>query len=308
MTEIHIDYLNYAHGGMIGASTREGGAGYDFTGLVRLMANGYRWPDIFVLGEGEHYEFAGGAGMWGAAGALRAASGPAYLTLPGSLPRQWGPVAPVVFVNPARLIVERWYDHRAPDFRATNRNLLVVRPADGGDALRLVAVHGDLNPLLRESDAHDLRRHANDEHLCLLVGDWNETLSGPDHELRDLNDPTVYDRMWRLAWKIAWRSGQAELPYRSTTAALDYLCGYWDADRGERVGGVGFQDVCELAGVLTPTTVPKPNGRQCSQIDHMLANGPLASRVVPDSVRVHPPRDPGRPDSDHNRLSVTVRL
>jgi hypothetical protein len=182
------------------------------------------------------------------------------------------------------------------------------RPAEGGDRLRLVAVHGDLNPMLREMDAHDLRRHANDEHLCLLVGDWNETLSGPDHELRDLNNPTIYDRMWRLAWKIAWQAGRAEQPYRSTTAALDYLCGYWDADRGGRVGGVGFQDVCELANVLTPTTVPRPNGRQCSQIDHMLANGPLAGRVVPGSVWVHLPRDPTRLDSDHNRLSVTVRL
>ena len=77
---------------------------------------------------------------------------------------------------------------------------------------------------------------------------------------------------------------------------------------GRREGGIGFVDMAEQAGIYTGTNLPKPNGRQCSQIDHILLSPALADRVVPGSACIHEPVDPESPDSDHKRLSVTVAV
>lgn len=315
---LQIDYINFEHGGRKAA----GGIGrandlidldgvrWDFTGLVRVMSTG-DWPDILVMGEGDYYRYSGSAPAWGAANALRAARGPAYTPLPGSLPREWGPYAPVVFVNLATITVHRWYDAAAPDFAARTRNTLVAS-CGSSEEFEIVAVHGDVfSGGQRLADARELHRLADPSVPCAIVGDLNGTLSGPDWEPQDLNDPTIYppEQAWRLSWREKW---SPELQRTGThvqdTDALDYLCGAWvpgePDEPGRRVGGVGFADAAELSNDPTPTQLPRKDGRQPTAIDHILLNQPFADRLV--SYQVHQPVDPEHPDSDHLRISVVI--
>jgi hypothetical protein len=146
MTEIDFAYFNYEHGGLIGGEDRfcSSGRGYDFAGLARVAGDQGRWPHILAIGEADRYGYSGGEGMWEAAAAMRAAGGRAYVPLLGSLPREWGPYAPVIFVDAQSVVIRRWYDPRQPDFAARFRNLLVAtlpgRP--GSEVFRVVATHG----------------------------------------------------------------------------------------------------------------------------------------------------------------------
>jgi hypothetical protein len=205
MTQIDLAYFNYAHGGLIGGGARGGGAGYDYTGLVRVIGEDDRWPHLLVMGEGDRYEFDGGDGMWGAAEAMREAGGRPYVPLPCSLPREWGPFAPVIFFDAQTLIVKHFYDHRAPDFAARNRNVLEVRPVGSGERLFAATTHGDLYDAgLRDQDARHLRWLANPALLSAVLADFNEVLSGPHHEPHDLDTNPRYTDP-DLAWRVPGR-------------------------------------------------------------------------------------------------------
>jgi len=91
------------------------------------------------------------------------------------------------------------------------------------------------------------------------------------------------------------------------TRALDYLIGWRDPAAETRTGGIGFHDVAELAGDDTPTQVPVPDGRQRRAIDRILVNATWEDAIVPGSYQVHQPADPEHPDSDHLRVSITIR-
>lgn len=317
MAMIDLAYFNYEHGGRrrerLSARASDPIFDYDFSGLVRVMGDGGRWPDLFSLGEADYYEFFGGAGMWGAVEAMRAAGGPPYVPLLCSLPREWGPFAPMFFYNPVTMVVRRWYDHRAPDAAPhRNRNLLLIKPVEGEEVLHVVTTHGDLfSPAHRLADAEAFRFLNTEDAFSAILADWNEMLSGPKHEPSDLGDPKIYNQPAKFHHRLRHRPGRPSVPAdppEFDTAALDYLCGWWDYELGKRVGGIGFIDVAEHAGIYTPTNHPASNGRQCYQLDHILVNEKLAPRVVPGSVRIHEPADPERPDSDHKRVSVTVEL
>jgi hypothetical protein len=77
MTELEIAYFNYEHGGRSQAQDRFYSTGTlpSVTGLVQVAGDQGRWPHILVMGEGDRYGDAGGAGMWEAAAAMRAAGG-----------------------------------------------------------------------------------------------------------------------------------------------------------------------------------------------------------------------------------------
>jgi hypothetical protein len=308
MATIDMAYFNYEHGGLIGRTARGGGSGYDYRGLVRVMGKDDRWPNVFVMGEGDLYDYDGGTGMWGAVEAMREAGGRAYVPLPCSLPRQWGPWAPVIFYDAQTLIVKHFYDHRAPDFASRNRNVLEIRAVGSREILFICTGHGDLNDTeLRRQDAENLRWLANPDILAAVLEDFNEPLSGPKHEPPDLDSHHYTDKPHRLLHRLRrGPDGQPEVPHRLATPAMDYLCGRWDFDRGQRVGGIGFVDAAEQAGVFTGTNLPKASGRVPTQIDHILLNPSLAERVVEGSFRIHEPIDPKNPDSDHKRLSVMV--
>jgi len=290
------------------------GGGYDFAGLVRVAGDQGRWPHILAMGEADRYGDAGGEGMWEASAAMRAARGRPYVPLLGSLPREWGPYAPVIFVDAQSVVIRRWYDHRQPDFAARFRNLLVAtlpgRPSD--EVFRVLATHGDLfSGAMRLADAQALRRFADPSVPCLIAGDWNSVPSGPGWEDRELNDLRFWppEAHWARAPQALWQHGPAQAgPCVPDTQALDYLIGWWDQAKGCRVGGIGFFDVAELAGDYTPTQVPTPDGRQRRAIDRMIVNKPWAGAIVPGSYQVHQPADPDYPDSDHLRVSVAIRI
>lgn len=315
MTEIDFAYFNFEHGGLIGGEDRFYGSGrsYRFDGLVRVAGDQGRWPHILVMGESERYEYDGGHGAWEAAAAMRAAGGRPYVPLIGSLPREWGPFAPVIFADAQSVVIRRWYDHRCPDFAARYRNLLVATlPGRGGEEVfQVVAVHGDLSGgEARLADAQALRRFADPAVPCLIAGDWNAVPSGPGWEDRDLNDDRIWvvGQHWARVHRVLWQHGPAQAgQYVPDTRALDYLIGWWDESAGCRAGGIGFHDVAELARDFTPTQVPVPDGRQRRAIDRILVNQPWAAAIVPGSYQVHQPADPEHPDSDHLRVSVTIR-
>jgi hypothetical protein len=306
--EIDLAYFNYEHGGLVNATPRAENppGGYRFDPLVRVMRD--RWPHVLVLGEGDYYEYFGGAGMWEAAEAMREAGGRTYVPLPCHLPREWGPFAPCVFFDAQSLIVKRWFDHRAPDFAARNRNLLKLRAAGGEEILNIVTGHGDVYD--RDHHVEDVkpwRGLAREGALSAALLDMNEHLSGPQHEPTDLEERAAREPAYRWLHRMRHTHGVPERPYRHVTEAMDFLCGHWNAQRGCREGGIGFVDMAEQAGITTGTNLPRPD-RKDTQIDHILLSPDLAERVVPGSACIHEPVDPHDPDSDHKRLSVAVAV
>lgn len=317
MAILDFAYLNYEHGGLVGHRDElhvGDGYRYDYTKLVRIMGEEDRWPDVLVLGECDRYEFWGGRGAWEAIDAMAEAGGRTYTWLPCALPRGWGPFAPAIFVDTQTVRIKRFYSPHAPDFANRTRNLFIARPARGDQEFRLVPIHGDpYVPEYRAMDAEALWWLARQESIpTLLAGDFNEPLSGPAHEPTDLNDPAVFDKPWATGPKVDLHHGRIIPPLRRSTGSLDYLCGWWDHERNQRVNGIGFHDVCELHGIATPTDQPRPNRlqqtRQGVALDHILVNDAARQLIVPASVRVHEPIDPQRPDSNHKRLSVALRF
>jgi endonuclease/exonuclease/phosphatase family metal-dependent hydrolase len=303
MREILIDYINFEHGGRgPGADYFGDGDSYDFGGLVRIMSSG-RWPHILGIGEADRWDFNGGEGAHQACAALRAAGGPPYVPLVGSLPRQGGEFAPAILYDPRLIQVHRWYCHRLPDFSARNRNLLIASIA--GHPFRVVVIHGDINDGdMRLADAKMLARFAAPDIPCVIIGDWNSTPSGP-WDIGDFNNPL--HRPDRRAHKILFKHGPEQAgPHEADTRALDFLCGYWH--EGRRIGGVGFYDVAEMAGDFTPTQLPIASGRPPRTIDRALVNQPWRQAYVRGSYRVHPPADPAHPDSDHLRISFAIQV
>jgi hypothetical protein len=316
VTEIDFAYFNYEHGGLVDGQDQfyGSGRGYDFGGLVRVAGDGGRWPHILAMGEADRYELAGGEGMWEAAAAMRAAGGRAYIPLACERPAE-GLYAPVIFVDPQAVVIRRFYYHRLPDHAPRYSNLLVAtlpgRP--WSEIFRVRTGHGALDGGdARLADAMRLRRLADPSVPALVAMDWNSVPSGPVWEDRGLNDPAMWGNQaapWRRAHRVLWRHGPQQAgPYVPDTRALDYLIGWWDPIQQRRVGGIGFYDDAELAGDSTPTQVPVPQGWHRRTIDRILVNEPWKDAIVTGSYHVHQPADPRRPDSDHLRVSVTVRI
>jgi endonuclease/exonuclease/phosphatase family metal-dependent hydrolase len=310
---LEIAYFNFEHGGRSQAQDRYYSTGTlpDFTSLVQVAGDQDRWPHILVMGEGDRYGDAGGEGMWEAAAAMRAAGGRAYVPLLGSLPRDWGPYAPVIFVDAQSIVIRRWHDPRQPDFAARFRNLLIASLPGRDDHFRVLATHGDLHDGdARLADAKAFRRFANPDLPTVIAGDWNSVPSGPLWEDPDLASPQRCAEIetWRVMHRALWQQGlRQDGPYWPDTRALDYLIGYWDG--GQRVGGIGFYDAAELAKDDTPTQPPAPGGGwQRRTIDRILVNEPGKDAIVSGSYHVHQPPDPGEPGSDHYRVSITVRI
>ncbi|SNT14446.1 Endonuclease/Exonuclease/phosphatase family protein [Actinomadura meyerae] len=310
MTELRLSYVNVEHGGRTpaGYSSYSGDGGpYDYRKIVGMFHDG-DWPDIAVIGEGDRFELNGMEGAYEAAAALREAGGPPYVPKPCSLPREWGMFAPVIFVNPVKVVTRRFYSHRLPDFAARNRNLLLFTLPGRSDPIRIAVTHGDIySGDTRLADNRRFDRLAEGM-PCALLGDWNTVPSGPMFEPTDMNKPGLHNPR-AINYRVQFQGGARQAgPHIYDTRALDFLVGWWNPDTQQREGGVGFHHCAELAQNFTPTQGERPNGRQCLVIDGILLNDPLRDAYVPGSYRVHDWRDPERPDSDHKRISVTVDI
>jgi len=315
VTEIDFAYFNYEHGGLIDGQDRffSSGRGYNLGGLVRVAGDSDRWAHILIMGEGDRYELAGGEGMFEAAAAMRAAGGPPYVPLAGERPDE-GLYGPVIFVDPRAVVIRRFFYHRLPDHAPRYSNLLVASlPGGPQKVFRVRTGHGALSGGdERLAEAKKLRRLADPSIPTLVAMDWNSVPSGPDWEDQELNDPALWGQPgqeWARAHRVRWEHGPGQAgPYVPDTQALDYLIGWWDPGQGRRIGGAGFFDAAELSADATATQVPAADGRQRRAIDRILVNRPWASAIVAGSYQVHQPADPAHPDSDHLRVSVTVRI
>jgi hypothetical protein len=334
VTNIDFAYFNYEHGGRRNADyTGEGGA-YDFAPLCRVIGHEGRWPDVLIMGEADRYEYEGGAGLWGAAAAMRAAGGRNYTPLACSLPREWGPFAPAYFIDTQTVQIWRYFHHGLPDFAARTRNLLRARIPGREDIFHILTGHGDLSGgEQRLADAKNMRRFGYPEFPTVIGEDWNSTPSGPHWAVQDLNDRRRWPHYWMIANRALWRHGRRQAgPYRADTRDLDYLCGSWRSTwrehlanvlthrgpwprgrggawpRGRHVGGVGFHWVGELVHDNTPTNLAKPNGRQRSQLDGFVVNDLMKDLIVPDSFLVQDHLDPDHPDSDHLVVRVAFNI
>lgn len=309
MTHLRLSYVNIEHGGRTetGYSAYSGDGGtYDYSKVTGMLHDG-DWPDILVIGEGDRYELNGMEGAHEAAAALREAGGPAYVPYPCSLPREWGMFAPVIYVDPTKVVVRRFYSHRLPDFAARNRNVLLFTLPGCSDPFRIAVSHGDIySGDTRLADNRRFDRLADPAIPCALLGDWNTVPSGPHFEPTDMNTPGIHNP-GAINRKVQFQGGARQAgPHIYDTRALDALIGWWNPDTQEREGGVGFHHAAELAQNYTPTQIERPNGRQCLVIDGILLNDPFRDAYVPGSYRVHDFHDPEHPDSDHKRISVTV--
>lgn len=334
---IDIAYFNYEHGGMdlTGKSKYLGGIGaYSLKGLVDVAGQDDNWPHILVVGEGDRYDQDGGRIGYAAARAMREAGGRAYVPLFGSLPRNEGMFAPVIFYDAQSVVVKQWYDHRASDFSERGRNLLVACLPGGEKEFYIKAIHGNIyNGGIGWHDATRLRWLANPATPSAIIGDWNSVPSGPMWEPKDLNS-YPYTQPWRRAARILWEHGAKQGgPYRPDTRALDYLLGYWQPSRpplrrlldavvqlafsaddrneivdwGYRVGGIGFYSVAELFHNATPTQIRPDDGRLHTQplaYDNILVNEPWKDNV--EGFIVHPPLEPH--PSDHLRVTASIRM
>ncbi|MFC9976605.1 endonuclease/exonuclease/phosphatase family protein [Spirillospora sp. NPDC127200] len=317
MTELQIDYFNWAHFGRRGADYLGNGGDPDYTGLIAAMSVGTP-PAALAIGEGDRARDNGGQSAWEACAALRAAGFPPYQPLWGSLSDNGGPFAPLLLVDPNQIIVHQWYDDLLPDAAERTRNLLIASPAAGGPKFRLVVVHLDIHTgeeRLREVRRYD--RFSRPDMPTILIGDFNSTPSGPAWNPDDLNDPNVDWQPMQLTYRALPRDGaDPDAPLEYDNRAMDHLVGRWRSgqtgDHGgeHRVGGLGYRDVAELADDDSPTQFPRANGSAPRAVDRIVVNEPAAQAIVPGSYRVYDPPhpDPVRRPSDHKRIGFTVDL
>jgi hypothetical protein len=316
MTQIHFTMVNYGHGGA-NCSGRTGlQTEWDLDGLVEIVANGTRWPDLLIMLEAEQWNRQGGSLMHTAADKLRQASTLPYVPYLSSLTHNRGPIAPCVFVNPLRIVTREWHDGSGPDFYETARGRMLCRVAEHGDDpedrdlwFRLKSAH--LDPwwaTWKMIDVEGMRNEGNPVMPSIVFLDANSTLSGPGWERTDLLDPRR-DR-WHCAPHIDFLVERLFGKVRPNTAPLDYLCGRWKQGRrrwwiagerlpGRRVGGAGMFSVADLRSDQTRTKPPHPH-YQSLVTSHVLVNKRWKDRIthykVIDSL--------GK--SDHHGVEVSI--
>ncbi|MBO0821643.1 MAG: endonuclease/exonuclease/phosphatase family protein, partial [Nocardiopsaceae bacterium] len=318
--ELWMSYINYAHSGRTGGSMFWGGGDYDFSGLVRIMDDGSPWPAILGFGEANRWDDNGYEAGYAACAALSDAGGPPYQFLLGARPGQtdvpWGLA---LLYDPRVVRVHHWYgDPRLHHFNEERHSgQAVISRVGSQERWRVMVTHSSwIAGRRRLEEAELFVRLAAPETPCVIVGDFNATLSGPQWEVGDFTpDPSAPGRHRpdRAFHKIKYRPGQErDDPPVGDTDGLDLLCGRWvegtDGAPGHREGGVGFFDVAELAQDFTPTQYEVPGGRRPRCIDRALVNAPFADAYVPGSYRVHEPTDPERPGSDHKRISFALHV
>lgn len=310
---LHVGYFNYKDGGILNPDDGPNGPfRYDFSGLTRVVGKDNAWPHILVMGEGYCYKENNGAAAKAAAEAMYEAGGRHYIPLIGTLPRDWSMAPPVVFVDRETISIHRWHQPTDADFAGHKRNLLVASRKGRRGKFHIIAIHGDTDDGdMRLADAKKLRRYGESSIPCLVAGDWYCTPSGSMWVARDLDDPNIYSVRSAHRGRIIWEHHRKQnRPYRPDTRSLDYLLGWLPDDAipwGERIEGIGFYDVAELARNPAPTQYHEPSPRPHRQLlcyDRFIVNDVLKPNVVPESYRVREALNPH--PSDHLMVDVCI--
>lgn len=311
--DLEFTYVNFDHGG----AEHDQSAVYVMDGLVELLGADGRTPDAGVIGEGNFWRFYGGKGVGEAEVALNTAfRHRSYVILPGSLPNEWGEIAPALLYDANTVHKHTWDSGREPGFLERNRNRALLSPRDNADEkFFLFGFHGHPDGDQRRHDAEHFRPYgARAKPPTIVLGDWFGHPSGPKFE------PPTYAEHFTELCHYAPRMlfpGGIPMPgdYPFDTRALDYLCGRWRRGRRDwrrawltrkpsrRVGGVGFSHIAELADNYTPTNFPAPNGRPTTQIDAAVLNPRAAAMLVPGSMLVH---EPAHQTNSHKRISFKL--
>ncbi|OLZ50305.1 hypothetical protein BS330_29010 [Amycolatopsis keratiniphila subsp. nogabecina] len=315
MLILDLTYVNFDLGG----AEHDQSTVYVMDALVELLGADGRTPDAGIIGEANFWRFFGGKGTGQAEVALNTTfRDRSYVILPGSLPNEWGDLAPALLYDAAKVHRHEWHSGREPGFLERNRNRALLSPRDSPDQkFNLFGFHGHPDGDQRRHDVTPFRPYgAQAATPTVVLGDWFGHPSGPRFEPDTY--PEHFDELCHYAPRMLFPDGipvPGDHPF--DTRALDYLCGRWRPGRrdwrhawrrrkpGRRVGGVGFSHAGELANDYTPTNFPAPNGRPPTQIDAAVLNPRAAAMLVPGSVLIH---EPEKPANSHKRISLQLEF
>jgi hypothetical protein len=220
---------------------------YDWTPFVRIIRSAPRWPAMIGVGEAVQWRWKGYEGAYGACTALRAAGGPPYVPLVGTLPGgpQRGPFGPGLLIDPTQLEIHHWLgDPDLPGYSDERHHNLAVLSLPGAPRdqwFALIVTHGshiDARDQLRHAKA--LARFGRLPLRVVIVADWNATPSGPRFDVGEFDNPRFHRPPW-VIHKVDWGPGPGQAgPYTAATGALDTLVGHW-AEHGDDGAAGGSQ-------------------------------------------------------------------
>jgi len=287
--ELTGSLLNFEAGGL-----REDGV-HDPSGLTRAFLDDPS-PDFLVICEAKEWHRDGEKPFLTAMRELSVLCGRPYV---GEL--HAGPMATAIIYDPTVLCLLQGEDLRYPDRRNRARFALC---ADDMRRFELRTEHWSYSDSSeRFARAQRLAQYGGSELPTLIMGDLNESASGPDFPDLDWDTVPLAVRDY-----VAYRNEHGDWVRQSS--ALDRLIGPYDAVAGGRILGSGFHTVAELDSQAVRPFPATSNVRNL-HVDHVLINDAMrqAADVVDGSYHVHSPGgDRSRWPSDHRRISFALRF
>ncbi|GAA2679458.1 MULTISPECIES: hypothetical protein [Actinosynnema] len=283
---------------------------YDFSRLRRLFTTAAdQPPHLIALNEAKEYHTHGRHALNHAAEVLSTTLGRRYVGLAGSL--SIGPFGPVLFYDATELVLDYWGDtHESVPLDKRNLARLHVYGQRGTDFEIMLDHWPFWSGSARLERARYLSGAGTSATPRMLVGDNNETASGPHLPQRDWYAEGVRHRHH----KGKFVDGR----WQAHTDALDCLIGAWrgGCDGYREESEAGFYAAEEAAGVtgshaeaaLRATVNIGIDKGGPLLIDWALHNTAWRGGVVPGSVRVEIPPDDRPFDSDHRRKTWTMQL
>jgi len=287
--EVTGSLLNFQAGGL-----REDGV-HDPSGLMRAFLDDPS-PDFVAICEAKEWHRDGERPFLAAMRELSVLSGRPYV---GEL--HTGPIGTAIIYDPNILCLLQGEDPRYPDRR--NRARFALR-ADGMRRFDLRTEHWSYSDSSeRFARAQRLAQYGTSEIPTLVMGDLNESASGPDFPDLDWDTVPIEVRDY-----VAYRNEHGD--WMRQSSALDRLTGPYDAASGGRIDSSGFHIVAEQ-DPLAVRPFPATSNVRNLHVDYALMNDAMrrAADVVAGSYHVHVPAGGrSRWPSDHRRISFALRF